>query len=95
MKYRKRPVVIDAFKLGADDMPDWFMDAAADGIVKLNNATKGFYKTANINADIKTLEGTMHADRGDYIIRGVKGEIYPCKHDIFHQTYESVKEART
>lgn len=38
--------------------------------------------------DIKTLEGTMHASPGDWIIRGVKGELYPCKPDIFEATYE-------
>ena len=42
--------------------------------------------------DIQTLEGTMHADIGDYIITGVKGETYPCKPDIFEQTYELVNE---
>lgn len=41
--------------------------------------------------DIETLEGTMHADVGDYIITGVKGEQYPCKPDIFEQTYELVE----
>ena len=40
---------------------------------------------------IQTLEGTMWADDGDYIIRGVQGEVYPCKPDIFEQTYERVK----
>lgn len=39
-----------------------------------------------------TLEGTMIAEVGDYIIKGVRGEIYPCKPDIFEQTYEEVKE---
>ncbi len=42
--------------------------------------------------DIETLEGTMHADVGDYIITGVKGEKYPCKPDIFEATYEKVAE---
>ena len=42
--------------------------------------------------DIPTLEGTMHADVGDWIITGVKGEQYPCKPDIFEQTYEPVVE---
>jgi len=41
--------------------------------------------------DIKTLEGTMHANIGDYIITGVNGEIYPCKPDIFEKTYELVE----
>lgn len=40
---------------------------------------------------IETLEGTMHASVGDYIIEGVNGEIYPCKPDIFEKTYEEVK----
>ena len=42
--------------------------------------------------DIPTLEGIMHADIGDWIITGVKGEQYPCKPDIFEQTYEPVVE---
>lgn len=42
--------------------------------------------------DIKTLEGTMHASVGDYIITGVNGEEYPCKPDIFEQTYEFVRD---
>ena len=46
---------------------------------------------ANEEEYIKTLEGTMKADKGDYIITGVKGEQYPCKPDVFKQTYEEVK----
>jgi hypothetical protein len=42
--------------------------------------------------DIETLEGTMHANKGDWIIKGVKGEIYPCKPDIFNMTYEPIGE---
>ena len=42
--------------------------------------------------DICTLEGVMHADPGDWIITGVKGEMYPCKPDIFEKTYEKVEE---
>lgn len=42
--------------------------------------------------DIETLEGIMHADVGDYIITGVKGEKYPCKPDIFEATYEKVAD---
>ena len=41
---------------------------------------------------IETLEGTMKADKGDWIIRGVKGELYPCKPDVFKMTYEKVDE---
>ena len=42
--------------------------------------------------EIETLEGTMKADKGDWIIRGVKGELYPCKPDVFDLTYEEVEE---
>ena len=45
--------------------------------------------------DIETLEGTMHADIGDYIITGIQGETYPCKPDIFQETYESVEDEDT
>lgn len=47
------------------------------------------YQT-DVEVDIPTLEGTMHANVGDYIITGVKGEKYPCKPDIFNDTYEEV-----
>jgi len=57
MKYRKKPVVIEAYQTDKE-------------------------------MDIETLEGTMHASVGDYIITGVRGEQYPCKPDIFKQTYE-------
>ena len=49
------------------------------------------YKT-NVETDIKTLEGIMHANIGDYIITGVNGEKYPCKPDIFEKTYEKVNK---
>jgi hypothetical protein len=51
------------------------------------------YQT-NKELDIPTLEGIMHADIGDWIITGVKGEQYPCKPDIFEQTYEPVVEEK-
>ena len=49
------------------------------------------YQT-DIELDIETLEGTMHANVGDFIITGVKGEKYPCKPDVFWQTYAEVSE---
>ena len=42
--------------------------------------------------EIETLEGTMKADKGDWIIKGVKGELYPCKPDVFNMTYEKVEQ---
>lgn len=98
MKFRKKPVVIDAVKvvyaekLGGgrldcspfSEMTDWLVAAAESGV--LTESTKGARDYAVLN--IKTLEGTMEATPGDWIIRGVKGELYPCKPDIFELTYE-------
>lgn len=47
------------------------------------------YQT-DVEMEIETLEGTMKANKGDFIIRGVQGEVYPCKEDIFYETYEEV-----
>jgi len=95
-KYRKKPVVIEAFRMGVDDVPDWFMNNVTDRIITLRSDApedchieqRGDYKTW---CDIETLEGTMIGNYGDYIIKGVQGEIYPCKPDIFEITYELVK----
>jgi len=89
MKYRKRPVIIDAFKWTGDfdqaEDPEWIVEAIKAGKVSFQNPG-----TPNVSLIISTLEGLHRADRGDYIIRGVKGELYPCKPDIFHLTYELV-----
>jgi hypothetical protein len=81
MKYIKKAVVIDAFKLFTDPIPDWFMDRVSDCTINLNYPT---------HAEIQTLEGIMRANAGDMIIKGVIGEIYPCKPDIFEKTYERI-----
>lgn len=80
MKYRKKPVVIEAFRLGIECIPDWFMKKVVDGEIHIYGEPA--------EADIKTLEGVMHANFGDFIIKGIKGELYPCKADIFYATYE-------
>jgi hypothetical protein len=78
MKYRKKPVVIDAFKFRVDNCPDWFMD----------QVTSRQITTFTDYCLINTLEGTMTGNNGDFIIKGINGEIYPCKPDIFLKTYE-------
>jgi hypothetical protein len=89
--FRKKPVVIQAVQFcetnlgGAffddgDDLPKWLDDAIYDGVVSMH----GDYFVA------RTLEGDHRGDIGDWIIRGVKGELYPCKPDIFEQTYDAV-----
>lgn len=84
-KYRKKPVVIEAFQWGTvAQWPAWFYAAWDDG--------KVFTKPDPDICFINTLEGEMKVDKGDWIIRGVKGELYPCKPDIFAETYEAVGE---
>lgn len=85
MKYRKKPVVIEAiqFKDNADTIQiiSEFLDSGF--CVDYSEPQKPVIKIA-------TLEGVMAANVGDYIIKGVKGEFYPCKPDIFEKTYEKV-----
>lgn len=90
-KFRKKPVVIEAFCLGKDPMPDWFCDARSLGSVRTYSKNPDIndpFESNLSHAEIDTLEGTHRADFGDYIIKGVKDELYPCKPDIFAMTYE-------
>ena len=93
MKYRKKPVIIDAFKWTADieqtEDPEWVVDAIKRGDIWFNNVG-----TPEVTMEIKTLEGNHIANRGDFIIRGVAGEIYPCKPDIFEKTYEELQQLK-
>ncbi len=86
MKYRKKPVVIEA----------WPFDGSWLSAMPAINAPHK--SVAHWSADgvggyvrIETLEGEMRASAGDWIIMGVKGELYPCKPDIFEATYEKVE----
>jgi hypothetical protein len=85
MKFRKKPVVIEAFKwtgnINQEEDPIWIVQEIKNRIV----AVEYPYLV------IKTLEGNMNANIGDWIIKGVEGEIYPCKPDIFKKTYEEIK----
>lgn len=98
-RFRKLPVVIQAFKFegvadvvhgvaivsdGGTGEPNdigWFMDAQAEGEITVHQGDPG-------HLSIRTLEGVMRADVGDWIIKGVEGEIYACKDVVFRQTYE-------
>lgn len=84
MKYRKKPVVVEAVRWintnGSTVEVMEFMNGSIDSI--LINPAEGDHLL------IETLEGKMRADVGDWIIKGVKGEFYPCKPDIFEATYE-------
>lgn len=89
-QFRKKPVVIEAMQFNGG----W----SGDGRVILDWMVNGGNWTAGGSGEpgtlnIHTLEGVMTAVEGDWIIRGVKGEFYPCKPDIFAATYESVEDA--
>ena len=88
MKYRKKPVVVEAFLLDERGLvgEDWFWDAVSRNDIITH--CFGEYCTDPAWCEIKTREGTMIARAGDYIIQGVNDEIYPCKADIFEKTYE-------
>ena len=81
MKFRKKPVVIDAVQWTGknyDEVSTFAYDSERTVFIGENNLI------------ITTLEGDMIANVGDWIIKGVKGELYPCKPDIFEETYEQV-----
>jgi hypothetical protein len=104
MKYKKKPVVIEAVQLL---WSTWDEMCKFAGVGKLEeNKPTGCYvgsdglalpdgKTSEeIGLLIPTLEGLMLARQNDFVIRGVKGELYPCKPDIFEATYEKVEEEK-
>jgi hypothetical protein len=86
MKFRKKPVVIEAVQFtgyNSTELEAWFIG---------HDARKSFgVKDGGRIVLINTLEGTMEATPNDWIIRGVKGEFYPCKPDIFKATYDPVE----
>jgi hypothetical protein len=95
--YRKRPVVVEAVRFTGivfaensqysihfdteESLPDWLRRALVDEDIFVVPLDPDFLF-------IKTLEGLMEASPGDWIVRGVKGELYPCKADIFSMTYD-------
>ena len=91
-KFFKKPVVIEAIQFTTNNEPndvemtrivDW-INAESDMKISSHNGTSIF---------INTLEGEMRAECGDWIIKGVKGEFYPCKPDVFEKTYDVVENA--
>ena len=91
MKYRKKPVVIEAIQWNGLNLSEIMAFGGKDITVEINDLAWEVGKAPPVvHIYIKTLEGTMEAKREDYIIKGVKGEIYPCKPDIFEATYDKV-----
>lgn len=97
MKFRKRPVIIEAVKfhnreyadnpLVFDEIPKWLQEAVDNKTIIPEFRSEDYWYL-----NIQTLEGTMSARPDDWIIQGVNGEIYPCKPDIFEKTYEKVSD---
>ena len=87
-RYRKKPVVIEAFQWTGDvhqsEDPEWIVDAMKQKVATIHQGG-----TEHVCMLIRTPEGTKTANRGDWIIKDVNGEIYPCKPDIFEKTYAS------
>ena len=81
-KYIKKPVIIEAILAAKDNL---------DEIEKFTKYEAKYYQEDNAFL-IKTLEGLMRASIGDYIIKGIAGEFYPCKPDIFKQSYSEVED---
>ena len=98
MKYRKKPVIIEAMQLNtnAENVRNILIFMGQDVNIFCDKAS-GMLDTyvasvKNKGMKINTLEGVMTASIGDYIIRGVNGEFYPCKPDIFEKTYELLED---
>jgi hypothetical protein len=91
-KYRKKPVVIEAVRLRPRESTTALQvesaRAAAAWVRGSGQAATSYDSSEGPYVLIRTLEGDMKASPGDYIIRGVQGEFYPCKPDIFDATYE-------
>jgi hypothetical protein len=84
MKFRKKPVVVDSMQFTMESKNQCY------------NFVRGNCFAHFVNGEpaltIETLEGNMTAREGDWVIKGVNGEFYPCKQDIFEKTYEPIEE---
>ncbi len=95
-KYRKKPIVIEAMRTDgttktADAIREWSSGTLRDHWVGTSETSAG-KPYGDVAFHTPTLEGSMLAAPGDWIIRGPDGEYYPCKPDIFKQTYEEVND---
>jgi hypothetical protein len=91
VKFRKKPVVIEAVQV-SDLIAEFFQRKSLWPAWATEAFESGAMQVGEHSVQIKTLEGEMVGGAGDWIIRGVKGELYPCKPDIFAATYEPVED---
>ena len=100
MKFRKKPIEVDAMQLFKTDFEFAMLEKQKEDnhIVSFCHQFMGASvwlsksKDAKVRARIKTLEGNMEISDGDWLIKGVNGEYYPCKPDIFEKIYEPIKK---
>ena len=91
MKFRKKPIVVEAIQWLVYNYPDVVRFAEeTNQTVRLDRDT--FREYSEVGLMVDTLEGMVIASPGDWIIRGVHGELYPCKPDIFEETYEEAAD---
>lgn len=92
MKYRKKPVVVEAVRWTGDNLREVIAFTGLHPSAHYMTWEQYRELVAKEGLKIFTLEGAMMASVGDFIIKGVSGEFYPCKPDIFEKTYEPVEE---
>lgn len=96
MKYRKKPIIIEAFQMTKErrlsnaDWPTWLHEAWQKNFHDVGQVSSVDYPNSDGTdmLNVRTLEGVMTVSWNDWIIRGVSGELYPCKPDIFEATYD-------
>ena len=96
-QYRKKPVIVEAVQIHNLNTPcvvQWIGEDKAKMNLESDEAWKLGKAPPIFSITIHTLEGDMKAMSGDYIIKGVNGEFYPCKPDIFEKTYEVVEQPK-
>ena len=94
--YKKRPIIIEAFQMTEkqrmqnSEWPEWLHKAWNKKPYETGSVYPTDYPKGNDKLKINTLEGPLLIEWNDYIIQGIKGELYPCKPDIFEASYEEV-----
>lgn len=92
MKYIRKQIIVDVYEFNSDEiMPEWLKKCIEDNTFvinrKLNSSGEAF-----LIGKIQTSRGELYLEQGDFIIKSVEGEIYPCKAKIFHQLYEEYND---
>lgn len=93
-RYVKKPIAIEAVKwkgFNNDEIKDFAGDSVKIEVIREGDADNGI--PPSVDCSIETLEGVMKANVGDYIIKGVNGEFYPCEQDIFEKTYDKADDS--